>query len=54
MDSRSGGTRDQMEVCLDENGFLRRGQIIWLDLYVVEICICILKLLISIPVVFFN
>ena len=31
--SRSGGTRDQMEVCLDENELLRRGEIIWLDLY---------------------
>ena len=25
-DSRSGGTHDQMEVCLDENEFLRSGQ----------------------------
>ena len=26
-------TRDQMEVCLDENGCLRREKTIWLDLY---------------------
>ena len=28
-----GGIRDQMEVCFDDNGFLRRGKIIWLDLH---------------------
>ena len=33
LDSRSGGTRDQMEVCLDDNGLLRRGQVIWPQLY---------------------
>ena len=33
LDSRSGGTRDQMEVCLDNNGLPRRGQIIWRKLY---------------------
>ena len=27
------GTRDQMEVCLDEYVLLRRGQVIWLELY---------------------
>ena len=27
------GTSDQMEVCLDDNGLLRRGQIIWRKLY---------------------
>ena len=25
-DSKSGGTHDQMELCVDENGFLRSGQ----------------------------
>ena len=30
LDSRSGGTRDQFEVCLDDTGLLRRGQVIWL------------------------
>ena len=28
-----GGTHDQMEVCLDENGFLRSGQFKCLELY---------------------
>ena len=28
-----GGARDQMEAYLDVTGFLRRGQIIWLDFY---------------------
>ena len=30
------GTRDQMEVCMDDNGLLRRGQVIWLKLYHTE------------------
>ena len=31
LDSRSGGP--QMEVCLDEYGLLRCGQVIWLEIY---------------------